>query len=190
MSFPRCFLPITSTTIEDADKLDIRCTDRCGPNKCFISVRGYFKSPVIFSPEDPLDVAFIDPAHKNILVNIDADTKLHSILQSIQAKCIASSPDPSKTQPFLKQSSDGRVQIRLKTQFSKWKDENGTLISTDEALADHRIVLKTWIIEMYRLWRQRDGTWHVVWALNNGRVAPAKQEPEESAGDELDSIEW
>ena len=188
--FPRCIKCITSTQIDEIEKLEIRCTDRCGTHTRFISVRDHFKSPILFSREDPLPVAFIDPNHKAILVNIDSESKLHAMLLSIQTKCIQNSPDPSKTQPFLKQTSDGHVQLRVKTQYSKWKDENGALINTDEALSDHRIVLSTWVIEMYRLWRQGDGTWHVVWALNKGRVVPAKNETEESTADELDSIEW
>ena len=72
----------------------------------------------------------------------------------------------------------------------KWKDGNGTLVSMDEALSDPKCVLSSWIIEMYRLWRQRDGTWHVVWVLNKARVAPAPAEDETGSKDEIDDIEW
>ena len=47
-----------------------------------------------------------------------------------------------------------------------------------------------WVIEMYRLWRQRDGTWHVVWVLNKARVTPAPAEDETGSTDEIDDIEW
>ena len=190
MPFQRCIKCITSTSVEDIDKLEIRCSDRCGSHTRYISVRDHFKSPVLHSREDPLKVAFIDPTFKSILVTINSDSKLHAILLSIQCKCIQNSPDPSKTQPFLKSNSDGEVQIHLKTQFTDWKDENGTIVTTMEALADHRIVLSTWIIEMYRLFRQHDGTWHVVWALSKGRVVPAKPDETETTTTELDEIEW
>ena len=43
---------------------------------------------------------------------------------------------------------------------------------------------------MYRLWKQRDGTWHVAWVLNKARVTPAPVEDENQAADEIDDIEW
>ena len=43
---------------------------------------------------------------------------------------------------------------------------------------------------MYRLWKQRDGTWHVVWVLNKARVAPAPTAGEKEVTDEIDDIEW
>ena len=168
----------------------MRCTAPCGRDKYYISVRDYFKSPVLHSREDPLPVAFVAPDKKNMLVNIDPSSKVHAMLLALQAKCMANCPEPAKTQPYLKTTSDGQCQIRLKTQQTQWKDANGTLVSIDEALSDPRSVLSTWVIEMCRLWRQRDGTWHVVWVLNKARVTPAPVEDENQAADEIDDIEW
>ena len=93
MPFQRCIKCITSTSVEDIDKLEIRCSDRCGSHTRYISVRDHFKSPVLHSREDPLKVAFIDLTFKSILVTINTDSKLHAILLSIQCKCIQNSPD-------------------------------------------------------------------------------------------------
>ena len=60
----------------------------------------------------------------------------------------------------------------------------------DEAPIDPKSVLSTWVIEMCRLWKQRDGTWHVVWVLNKARVAPTPAEDEKQAADEIGDIEW
>ena len=188
-SFPRCMKCITSTSIDDIGELEIRRTDPCKNHTRYISVRNYERSPVLYSREDALPVAFIDSNFKSILVNIEKDSKLHAILLSIQNKCLQNSPP--ETQPFLKSTSDGRIQLRLKTQYTKWKkgDNDDTLISTADALsADHRIVLSSWVVEMYRLWRQGD-EWHVLWVLTKGRVVEAKVDTKSST-DEVDEIEW
>ena len=189
-AFPRCIKCVTTSTVDDIETLDVKCTAPCGRDKFYISVRDYFKSPVLHSREDPLPVAFVAPDKKNMLVNIDPSSKVHAMLLALQAKCMANCPEPTKTQPFLKTTSDGQCQIRLKTQQTQWKDTNGTMVSMDEALIDPKSVLSTWVIEMYRLWRQRDGTWHVVWVLNKARATPAPAEDENQTADAIDDIEW
>ena len=55
-SFPRCIKCVTTSTVDDIEGLDVRCTAPCSRDKYYISVRDYFKSPVLHSREDPLPV--------------------------------------------------------------------------------------------------------------------------------------
>lgn len=185
MPFPRC-IKCVDTHAQEIRDLEISMFASAGHNKKFISVRNYFKSPVIHSRQNPLPISFIEADHSGIKVHLDTDSHAYTVLRGLQAKCIQASPDPSHTQGFILVDENGTPpEMRLKTQYTKWKNEQGQSISRVEALAGRGLLL-AWCIEMYRQWRQRDGTWHTVWALNSARVGPLPEPDTTSAADNED----
>ena len=102
MPFPVCIKNVDTTPLEDITALEIKCHQQCGYNRRFISVRNHFKSPVLYSPTIELSLGFIDPNKRAVLANVERDSPLYHILKCLQEKCMANSPDPDKTVPFLK----------------------------------------------------------------------------------------
>ena len=112
-----------------------------------------------------------------MLANIERDSPLYHILKCLQEKCIACSPDPAKTMPFLKENEAYDPQVRLHTQFTMWKDDDGKSIDLHAALPiDPRTVtLKMWTIEFYRLHKSSE-KYHIQLAFGNCRVTKIERD--------------
>ena len=177
MPFPACIKNVDTTRLEDITALEIKCHQQCGYNRRFISVRNHYKSPVLYSPTIELSLGFIDPNKRAVLANIERDSPLYHILKCLQEKCIAGSPDPAKTMPFMKESDKYDPQVRLHTQFTMWKNDDGKSIDLNTALpTDPRAVtLKMWTIEFYRL-HKSGGKYHIQLALSKCRVTKVERE--------------
>ena len=123
-----------------------------------------------------------------MLANIERDSNLYHILKCLQEKCIAGSSDPAKTMPLLKENEAYDPQVRLHTQFTMWKDDDGKSIDLHSAIpTDPRTVtLKMWTIEFYRL-HKSGGKYHIQLALNKCHVS--KVERETGTTDEYTSID-
>jgi len=151
----------------------------------YISSNGYYKSPVLFSREDPVRIAFVCPDKKNILVDIVKDSRLHHVLLALEHTIMSKSPFPEKTKPFLLTDTLGNPQLRLKVAFVKaWKNKDRKMISKDEALSGTNTILSFWRIEMNKFQRAFNGSWSVMWALHGGVVEEANDEEKQQSDDD------
>ena len=185
-NYPRCIKNV-DTEHEDIKglKLSVAYQVEGRTDQRYISANGYFKSPVLFSREDAMKIAFVCPEKKNILVDIVPGSRLHDVMTELECKIIAASPFPEKTRPFLLTDKQGNPQLRLKCGYVKaWKNKDKKMISKTEALSGDNSILSMWRIEMYRYIRAYSGTWSVMWALHGAVVEPAEAEEKVQSDDE------
>ena len=185
-AYPPCIKNVDTET-DDIKSLKLSVTYSVGgrSDQRYVSANGYFKSPVLFSREDPVRIAFVCPEKKSILVDIVPGSRLHDVLTELDCKIIAASPFPEKTRPFLLTDKAGNPQLRLKCAFAKaWKNKDKKMISKTEALSGDNSTLSFWRIEMYRFQRAYNGTWSVMWALHGAVVEPAEAEEKQQSDDE------
>ena len=185
-AYPRCIKNVhTETDDIKSLKLSVAYQVKGRSDQRYISANGYFKSPVLFSRDDPVKIAFVCPEKKNILVDIVKGTRLHDVLTELECKIISASPFPEKTRPFLLNDKLGNPQLRLKCGYAKaWKNANKKLVSKSEALSGDNIKLTFFRMEMYMFQRAYNGTWSVMWALHGGVVEPADDEEKVQSDDE------
>jgi hypothetical protein len=185
-AYPPC---IKNVDIETDDikslKLSVAYQVKGRSDQRYISANGYFKSPVLFSREDPVRIAFVCPEKKNILVDIVKDSRLHHVLLAVERTIMSKSPFPEKTKPFLLTDKLGNPQLRLKVAFVKaWKNKHRKMISKDEALSGTNTILSFWRIEMNKFQRAFNGSWSVMWALHGGVVEEANDEEKQQSDDD------
>jgi hypothetical protein len=176
--YPRCIKNV-DTEHEEIKGLKLSVAYSVGgrSDQRYVSANGYFKSPVLFSRNDPVKIAFVCPEKKNILVDIVRDSRLHDILTELECKIIAASPFPEKTRPFLLTDKAGNPQLRLKCGYVKaWKNKDKKMVSKQEALSGDNSILSMWRWEMYMFQRAYNGTWSVMWALHGAVVEPEEDE--------------
>ena len=185
-TYPPCIKNVDTETDDIKSlKLSVAYQVKGRSDQRYISANGYYKSPVLFSREDPVRIAFVCPEKKNILVDIVKDSRLHHVLLALEHTIMSKSPFPEKTKPFLLTDTLGNPQLRLKVAFVKaWKNKDRKMISKDEALSGTNTILSFWRIEMNKFQRAFNGSWSVMWALHGGVVEEADEEEKVQSEDE------
>ena len=185
-NYPLCIKNVDTETDDiQSLKLSVAYQVKGRSDQRYISANGFFKSPVLYSRDDHVTVAFVCPEQKNILVDIVPGSRLHDVMTSLESKIIAASPFPERTRPFLLTDKVGNPQLRLKVGYVKaWKNKDKKMISKTEALSGENMTMSFWRMEMYRFARAYNGTWSVMWALHGAVVEPAEAEEKIDTEDE------
>jgi hypothetical protein len=141
----------------------------------WISPVGHRGTLSLFTKHHPLRAAFVADDKASILVKLD-DPSLMAIMQDIEGKVTACSPDPSHTSPLINRDASGRYppSLKLKTRYTQWVDANtNESLTLDEALSNRRVRITSWCITVYRL-NQFRGTWYYAVNLSSAKVSRAE----------------
>ena len=148
----------------------------------WIGALGYRGSVIVFDREQELRMNYIADDKKSILIQLNDQTELYEILADMENKTkAANAPHQAITNDLInyaEQDSGYMPSLKLKTEYTRFVDENGDAVSNEAALSERRTIL-SFVITVNKLNFFR-GKWYFACVLKSAKVSMAP--PDHGAG--------
>ena len=111
----------------------------------WIGALGHSGSVIVFDREQQLRMNYVSDDRKSILIQLDDQSSLYEVLADVETKVkIANAPHQDITNDLINHAEEGSgymPSIKLKTEYTRFVDENGDAISNETALSERRTIL-------------------------------------------------
>ena len=141
----------------------------------WIGALGYRGSVILFDREQELRMNYVADDKKSILVQLNDQSALFEILADMENKTkAANAPHQAITNDLInyaEQDSGYMPSLKLKTEYTRFVDENGDAVSNEAALSERRTIL-SFVISVNKLNFFR-GKWFFACILKSAKVSMA-----------------
>jgi hypothetical protein len=141
----------------------------------WIGALGFRGSVIVFDREQVLRMNYVADDKKSILVQLNDQSALFEILADMENKIkAANAPHQAISNDLISypdQDSGYMSSLKLKTEYTKFVDENGNAISNAMALSERRSIL-SFVLTVNKLNFFR-GKWYFACILKSSKVSMA-----------------